>query len=284
MDTDNLKQAQEAIEMLKQLNLPIADKQLENLASLEKEYLETEVLPSVLEDMRPKVNDLKTTFFMTIKYSEKEGLRLVRVESRKEKVKKEATVPGEVTSDGRYLGIDPESGKKVFVKVTAMGLLAQIGEINSPERPRLARLRRGMELEDVTLEDVLMVFKFPRNLGFFEGSDVAVGIGPYGPYVKHAGKYYNLSRNDDTNTITCERAIEIITTKRELKLGDDIVVFENDPNLRVINGRFGPFIKYNGNNYKIPKQYKPSLLTYEECMDIVSNPENKSQKWIPRNK
>ena len=224
--------------MLKKLDLPIGEEQRHTLMELEKAYLEKEVLPAVIKTIRPMFDDLKTSFQVTLKYSEKDGLLLEGVEAQKEEAKE--AIAGNDTDEGRYLGVDPESGEKVYVKVTSYGLLAQLGDSTHDKKPKYARLKRGTSLDDVTLSDVLTLFKFPRNLGFFEGFDVLVGIGPYGPYVKHNEKYYNLSREDDPDTIEYDRAVEIILTKRELGIGAVILEFEQDPNIRVINGRFGP--------------------------------------------
>ena len=287
MESKELKKAQEAIEMLQQLNLPIGEQQLEVLAAMEKEYLEKEVLPSIMEGLRSKVSGLKTTFLITVKYSEKDGLILESVEAQKEETPKDKSDDSAVvkdTDESRYLGVDPESGNKVYVKITKRGLLAQLGELNTPEKPKFARLRRGTDIDEVTLEEVLSIFKFPRTLGFFEGKEVVVGIGPFGPYVKHNEKYYNLSREDNPHTISYERALEIVKTKRELGIGEVILEFENDPDIRVINGRFGPYIKYKKNNYKVPRQMTPSLLSYEDCLAIIKDPANAAQKWVPRNK
>ena len=282
MKTEELKKAHEAIEMLKKLDLPIGEEQRSTLMELEKAYLEKEVLPSAIEAIRPMFVDLKTSFQVTLKYSEKDGLLLEGVEAQKEATKE--AIPGNDTDEGRYLGVDPESGEKVFVKVTSYVLLAQLGDSTHDKKPKYVRLKRGTSLDDVTLSDVLTLFKFPRNLGFFEGFDVLVGIGLYGPYVKHNEKYYNLSREDDPNTIEYDRAVEIILTKRELGIGAVILEFEQDPNIRVINGRFGPYIKYKKNNYKVPRQMTPSLLSYEDCLAIIKDPANAAQKWVPRNK
>ena len=282
MKTEELKKAHEAIEMLKKLDLPIGEEQRRTLMELEKAYLEKEVLPAVINTIRPMFVDLKTSFQMTLKYSEKDGLLLEGVEAQKEAAKE--AIPGNDTDEGRYLGVDSESGEKVYVKVTSYGLLAQLGDSAHDKKPKYVRLKRGTSLDDMTLSDVLTLFKFPRNLGFFEGFDVLVGVGPYGPYVKHNEKYYNLSREDDPNTIEYDRAVEIILTKRELGIGAVILEFEQDPNIRVINGRFGPYIKYKKNNYKVPRQMTPSLLSYEDCLAIIKDPANAAQKWVPRNK
>ncbi len=282
MKTEELKKAQEAIEMLQKLDLPIGEEQRRTLKELEKAYLEKEVLPAVIKTIRPMFDDLKTSFQVTLKYSEKDGLLLEGVEAQKEAA--EEAIPGNDTDEGRYLGVDSESGEKVYVKVTSYGLLAQLGDSTHDKKPKYVRLKRGTSLDDVTLSDVLTLFKFPRSLGFFEGIDVLVGIGPYGPYVKHNEKYYNLSREDDPNTIKYDRAVEIILTKRELGIGAVILEFEQDPNIRVINGRFGPYIKYKKANYKIPRSQTPSTLSYEDCLAIINDPANAAQKWVPRNK
>ena len=282
MKSEELKKAHEAIEMLRKLDLPIGEEQQQALIELEKDYIEKEVLPSAIEAIRPKICGFKTPFLIILKYSEKDGLQLEAVEAQKEEANE--AVVGENTNEGHYLGIDPESRKKVFVKVTPYGLIAQIGGSNSNEKPKYIRLRRGTSLDDVTLSDVLTLFKFPRKLGYYEGVDVIVGIGPYGPYIKHSNKYYNLTREDDPNTIEYDRAVEIILMKRELGIGATILEFEQDPNIRVINGRFGPYIKYKNDNYKIPKHLRPSLLTYTDCMDIIKDTSNLAQKWVPKKK
>lgn len=282
MKSEELKKAHEAIEMLRKLDLPIGEEQQQTLIELEKDYLEKDVLPSAIEAMRSMVCGLKNPFLVTFKYSEKDGLQLETVEVQKDEANEVAI--GEDTNEGRYFGVDPESGKKVFVKVTPYGLLAQMGSSNSNEKPKYVRLRQGTSLDDVTLSDVLTLFKFPRKLGYYEGVDMLVGIGPYGPYIKHSNKYYNLTREDDPYTIEYDRAVEIILMKRELGIGAVILEFEQDPNLRVINGRFGPYIKYKNANYKIPKHLKPSLLTHEDCMDIIKDTSNLAQKWVPKKK
>lgn len=282
MKSEELKKAQEAIEMLQKLDLPIGEEQRRTLMGLEKAYLEKEVFPAVIETIRPMFVNLKTSFQVTLKYSEKDGLQLESIEKQKEEAKE--AIPGNDTEEGRYLGADPESGEKVYVKVTTYGLLAQLGDSTHDKKPKYVRLKRGTSLDDVTLSDVLTLFKFPRSLGFFEGLDVLVGIGPYGPYVKHNEKYYNLSREDDPNTIEYDRAVEIILTKRELGIGAVILEFEQEPNMRVINGRFGPYIKYKKANYKIPRSLTPSSLSFEDCLAIINDPANAAQKWVPRNK
>lgn len=277
-----MKKAHEAIEMLAKLDLPIGEEQCRALIELEKEYLEKEVLPSAMEAIRPMIGELKTPFLIKLKYSEKSGLQLEGIEAQKDEAKE--AVIGEDTEEGRYLGVDPESGKKVYVKVTTYGLLAQLGDSISNEKPKYVRLKRGISLDEVTLDDVLKLFTFPRTLGYFEGIDVVVGIGPYGPYVKHKENYYNLSREDDPSTIEYDRAIEIIKTKRDLGIGAVVLEFEQDPNMRVINGRFGPYIKYKKTNYKIPRHLTPSMLTYEDCLAIMKAPAKEAQKWTARKK
>lgn len=280
MKPEELKKAHEAIEMLAKLDLPIGEEQRRTLMELEKTYLEKEVMPSVIETMRPMFGELKTSFLVKLKYSEKDGVQLEGVEAQKEEAKE--AIPGNDTDEGRYLGVDPESGEKVYVRVTTYGLLAQLGDSNHDKKPKYVRLKRGTSLDNVTLSDALTSFKFPRNLGFFEGHDVLVDFGPYGPYVKHNDKYYNLSREDDPNTIEYDRAVEIILTKRELGIGAVILEFEQDPNIRIINGKFGPYIKCKNFNYKIPKYLTPSLLTYEDCLSIIKDPSYLAQKWVPR--
>ena len=181
-------------------------------------------------------------------------------------------------SGEKMLGIDPTSGKKVYVKVGRFGPVAQIGDTESEEKPRFAGLKKDMSIESVTLEEVLKLFDFPRILGEYEGKEITVAVGRFGPYVKHDNKFYSLAKTDDPAMVDCDRAIEIINEKRQKDLDNIILTFDQDPDLRVLNGRFGPYISYKKGNYKIPKGTEPSTLTYEQCMAIVEDPKNAPKK------
>jgi len=177
------------------------------------------------------------------------------------------------TKGERILGKDPKSGKPVLVRIGRFGPIAQIGESEEKdgEKPKFASLLKGQLIESLTLEDALELFKLPRTLGDYEGKDVVVGVGRFGPYVRHNSKFVSLKKTDDPITITIERAIELIEEGRQKDREKYIKVFENDPDTQVLNGRWGPFIKHKGNNYKIPKGTNAHELTHDECLKIVEN-------------
>lgn len=172
-------------------------------------------------------------------------------------------------SGERLLGVDPVSGKNVFVKIGRYGPLAQIGDTESEEKPRFAGLRKNQHIETVTLEEVLKLFDFPRSLGEWQGHEITVAIGRFGPYVKHDNAFYSLAKTDDPAAIDMDRAIEIINEKHEKEAQNTIRVFDNDAEMKVMNGRFGPYISYQKTNYKLPKSVDAKALTYEDCVKLV---------------
>ena len=187
-------------------------------------------------------------------------------------------------SGEKLLGVDPASGKNVYVKVGRFGPVAQIGDTESEEKPRFAGLKKDMSIESVTLEEVLKLFDFPRSLGEYEGEEISVAVGRFGPYVKHNNKYYSLAKTDNPSLVGYDRAVEIINEKRKSDLNNIIRSFDQDPDLRVLNGRFGPYIAQKKNNYKIPKTYDPATLTYEQCLAIIEDPKNAPKKKIVKKK
>ncbi len=187
-------------------------------------------------------------------------------------------------SGEKLLGTDPTTGKKVYVKVGRFGPVAQIGDTESDEKPRFAGLKKDMSIESVTLEEVLKLFDFPRILGEYEGKELTVAVGRFGPYVKHDNKFYSLAKTDNPALIDYDRAVEIINEKRQKDLDNIIRTFDQDPDLRVLNGRFGPYITYKKGNYKIPKGTDPATLTYEQCMAIVEDPKNAPKKKTAKKK
>ena len=181
-------------------------------------------------------------------------------------------------SGEKYLGIDPESGKNVYVKIGRFGPVAQIGDTDSDEKPKFAGLKKDQSIETITLEEVLGLFAFPRTLGEFEGTEVQIAIGRFGPYIKHNNTFYSLSKLDDPATVTCERAVEIIETKRKTDQDNIVSTYPENEDLKVLKGRFGIYITMNKQNYKIPKTYDPTKLSYQDCLDIIANPDNASKK------
>jgi len=187
-------------------------------------------------------------------------------------------------SGEKLLGVDPATGKNVYVKVGRFGPVAQIGETDSDEKPRFAGLKKDMSIESVTLEEVLKLFEFPRSLGEYEGKEMTVAVGRFGPYVKHDGKFYSLAKTDNPALIEYDRAVAIINEKREKDLNNILRAFDEDPDLRVLDGRFGPYISYKKSNYKLPKGTDLTALTYEECIAIVEDPKNAPKKKVVKKK
>ena len=181
----------------------------------------------------------------------------------------------------RQLGKEPETGKPVFVKIGRFGPVVQIGSADDTEKPRFSQLPSDKSIETITLEEALELFKLPRTIGEFEGSDVVIGAGRFGPYVMHNKKYVSLPKGTDPMKVTLEEAIQLIGEKREQEQKRHIKAFDEDAKLEVLNGRYGPYIAYDGKNYRMPKALheKAAELSYAECMEIVNNaPEPKGRK------
>lgn len=180
----------------------------------------------------------------------------------------------------RNLGNDPKTGKPVFVKIGRFGPVVQIGSAEDKDKPQFAQLPSDKSIETITLEEALELFKLPRELGDYEGITVTVGSGRYGPYILHNRKYVSIPKEDDPLTITLDRAIELIKEKREAEEKRHLKVFDEDDKMEILNGKYGPYIAYDGKNYRIPKAKHESAeeLTYEECMEIIkAAPEPKAR-------
>jgi DNA topoisomerase-1 len=189
-----------------------------------------------------------------------------------------ATQTSERSKGEKLLGEDPKSGKPISVKIGRFGPIAQIGEASDEEKPRFASLLKGQSLETITLEEALDLFLLPRTLNSFEEEDLVIGVGKYGPYVRHKSKFYSLSKTDDPFTIESERAIEIIIEKRAQEENRNIKQFDEEPGLLILNGRYGPYISFNKKNYRIPKSRKPEELTLEECREIIEKAGSRTKK------
>ena len=174
----------------------------------------------------------------------------------------------------RKLGDDPKTGHPVFVKIGRYGPVVQIGTADDDEKPRFAQLPADKSMETITLDEALELFKLPRTVGEFESKNVTIGAGRFGPYVLHDKKYVSIPKDEDPLTLTLERAIELIESKRKAEEERHLKKFDEDPKLEVLNGRYGPYIVYDGKNYRIPRDLHPKAaeLSYEQCMDIVNNP------------
>jgi DNA topoisomerase-1 len=189
-----------------------------------------------------------------------------------------ATQTSERSKGEKKLGEDPQSGKPISVKIGRFGPIAQIGEASDEEKPRFASLLKGQSLETITLEEALELFKLPRTVGQFEDEELIIGVGKYGPYVRHKSKFYSLSKTDDPFTIEPERSIEIILEKRAQEENRNIKQFDEEPGLLILKGRYGPYISFNKKNYRIPKSSKPEELTLEECREIIEKAASRTKK------
>jgi DNA topoisomerase I len=185
----------------------------------------------------------------------------------------------------RHLGTEPESGRPVSVKIGRFGPMVQIGGGEGDEEtPRFASLKTGQSITTITLEEALELFKLPRTVGEFEGTTVTIGAGRFGPYVLHAKKYTSIPKGEDPMSVTLERAIELIEEKRAKDASNHLRSFEEEPELEVLNGRYGPYIKYKGNNYRIPKDRhgEAASLTLEECMKLIEAEGEKAPKKVAK--
>ena len=180
----------------------------------------------------------------------------------------------------RELGNDPKRGRPVFVKIGRFGPVVQIGTADDKDKPQFAQLPADKSIETITLEEALELFKLPRQVGEFEGTTVTIGAGRFGPYVLHNRKYVSIPKDIDPMAITLEQAIELINEKRSNEQKRHIKTFEEDEKLELLNGRYGPYIAYDGKNYRIPKakQENVEALTYDGCMTIIKEaPEPKTR-------
>lgn len=172
----------------------------------------------------------------------------------------------------RLLGKHPESGKPVSVKVGRFGPVVQIGDVNADEKPQFASLRGDQSIFDITLEEALKLFDLPRTVGEYEGKTVTAAVGRFGPYIKHDGKFVSIPKDNTPQAITIEEAIELINAKREAESKKVVKTFDEEPDLQILNGRFGVYISYKKANYKIPKTVTdPASLTLEQCKEIINN-------------
>ena len=175
----------------------------------------------------------------------------------------------------RILGEEPGTGKKVSVKIGRFGPVVQIGSADETEKPKFAQLRAGQSLESLTLEEALDLFKLPRTLGQYEDKTISVGTGRFGPYIRFADKFISIPKDMDPLEISLDDAVALINVKREADAKKSIKTFAEDPELEILNGRYGPYIAYKKKNYKLPKDSVPAELTHEECMQIIAAQEEK---------
>ena len=170
----------------------------------------------------------------------------------------------------RILGVQPSTGLQVSVSIGRYGPMAQLGTAEDAEKPRFASLQKGQSLETITLEEALALFDLPKNIGEYEGEVMTVAVGRFGPYVRHAGKFYSLPKDTDPLSCTAEQAIEIIREKRESEEKSLLKSFAEDADLSIRTGRFGPYLKYKTDNYKLPKDVDPTSMSYDDCMKLIA--------------
>lgn len=177
----------------------------------------------------------------------------------------------------REIGIDPKTGKPVFVKIGRFGPVVQIGVVSDEDKPLFAPLRTGQSIESITLEEALDLFQLPRHLGEFENETLSIGVGRFGPYVRYGKQYVSIPKGEDPMTITYDRAVQLIDEKRTADKNREIKRFDND-DIVVLNGRFGAYIAHGGANYKLPKNTVPAELTLDDCKKIIADTPAKPAK------
>ena len=195
-------------------------------------------------------------------------------------VEKTLNVKSEHKVGERELGKDPKSGKPVFVKIGRFGPVVQIGSADDKEKPRFAQMKQGQSMETITLDEALDLFKLPRTLGEFEGTEVSVGAGRFGPYILHDKKYVSIPAGQDPLSITLDEAVALIQEKRKAEEERHLKTFDEEPELEILNGRYGPYLAYKGKNYRLPKNLaeKARDLSLEECMEVIKEQDEKPAK------
>jgi DNA topoisomerase-1 len=185
----------------------------------------------------------------------------------------------ERVSGERELGIDPESGKKVIARLGRFGPIVQIGNSDDEEKPRYASLRKDQRIETITLQEALELFKLPRTVGEFEGKEVKVNIGRFGPYILHDGVFTSLGKEDDPYAVDLDRCIELIEAKRKKDKEKIIRVFDENPDWQILKGRWGPYLSDGKKNYKLPKTSDPNKISLDELLkEIGVDTENTAAK------
>lgn len=173
----------------------------------------------------------------------------------------------------RLLGVDPVSGKNVYARIGRFGPMIQIGEQDDEEKPKFASVKKDQSIQTISLNDALELFKYPKTIGTFEGSEVKVNVGRFGPYIQHDKKFVSIAAKlgDTLEGMTIERAIELIQMKREDDKNKTIRIFAEDNDVQLLNGRYGAYLKIGKDNFKLPKNTDPTKLSYQECLDIAAS-------------
>ncbi|AHM58619.1 DNA topoisomerase i [Flammeovirgaceae bacterium 311] len=183
----------------------------------------------------------------------------------------------------REIGTDPKTGLTVYARLGKFGPIVQLGEGTEEEKPQYASLRKGQYLESITLEEALELFKLPRTVGELEGKTITAAIGRFGPYLRHNSKFYSLPKGMDPLFVDEETAITLIKDKQEADAKKVIKLFEENAEVQVLQGRYGPYIKVGSKNVKIPKDKEPESLTLHECLTLAEQtPEKKGRKFAKK--
>jgi len=190
----------------------------------------------------------------------------------------ETSEHSERASGERLLGVDPVSGKNLYVRIGRFGPMAQLGEGNDENnKPKFSSLRKDQRLETITFQEALDLFKLPRVVGMFEDKEMVVAVGRFGPYVRHNSIFVSLKKEDDPMTISADRCVELILAKRQAEIDKYIKTFTERPEVQLLNGRWGPYLVIDKNNFKLPKGTDAALLTLDECLAIAADPKNASK-------
>jgi DNA topoisomerase-1 len=181
----------------------------------------------------------------------------------------------------RILGTDPKSGRQVSVKIGRFGPVVQVGMASDSEKPRFAQLQKGQSIDTITLDEAMELFALPRTLGEWEGTTVTANVGRFGPYIQIAKEFVSLPSGTDPMAITLEEAIELIEKKRQFEQQRQIKTFTENPEVEILNGRYGPYIAMSGKNYKIPTGVDPTTLDLAACMEIIEKAAEKPATTRP---
>ncbi|MFM7021490.1 MAG: type I DNA topoisomerase [Flavobacteriales bacterium] len=198
------------------------------------------------------------------------------------------TETSERATGERHLGVDPKTGKNIFVRIGRFGPMAQMGDTpkeEDGEKPKYAKLRPNQRLESITFEEALDLFKLPRELGEYEGKKLTIGVGRFGPYILHDSKFISIPKGEDPMELELPKAIELVEAKRQADKDKFIAKYEHEgEDIEVLNGRFGPYIKKGKENFKIPKGTEAKSLTLADCVSIMENAAKEPKKKFPRKK
>ncbi|WP_027003233.1 type I DNA topoisomerase [Hugenholtzia roseola] len=185
-------------------------------------------------------------------------------------------------ANSRNLGTDPKTGRSVIARMGRYGALVELKSEEEDEKSQFASLKKGQYLNSITLEEALELFKLPRTVGEYEGKEMVAAVGRFGPYIRHDSKFYSIPKEKDPLAISQEEGIEIIEAKRKADAQKNILDFPENPDVKVLNGRYGPYIAYQGQNIKIPKDKVPSELTLAECLELIEKSPKKPTKAIAK--